>query len=62
MDVVIINRELGREKQFQIMHNMGIGFSHVYPGQLFTLEQAKAICKENNFNIVAIGTIWQCSK
>lgn len=62
MNVVIINRELNRDKQFQIMYQSGCGFSHVYPGKLFTLEDAKTKCKENNLNISAIGTIWQCIK
>lgn len=62
MDVVIINRELNRDKQYQIMQQNSYGFDHVIPGNLFTLEQAKAICKENNYNIVAIGTIWECIK
>lgn len=62
MDVVIINRELNRDKQYQIMYQSGCGFNHVIPGNLFTLEQAKTICKENNLNIKAIGTIWQCIK
>ena len=61
MNVCIINRELNRERQYQIMYQSGCGFDHVYPGKLFTLEQAKTICKENNFNIVAIGTIWECT-
>ena len=60
MNVCIINQELNRDKQYQIMTKCGNGFNHVYPGKLFTLEQAKAICKENNFNIIAIGDIWQC--
>lgn len=62
MNVCIINQELYRDKQYQIMQQCGAGFNHVYPGKLFTLEQAKEICKENNFNIVAIGTIWECIK
>lgn len=62
MNVCIINRELNRDKQYQIMFQSGCGFDHVIPGNLFTLEQAKTICKENNFNIVAIGTIWECIK
>jgi hypothetical protein len=60
MNVCIINRELNREKQYQIMMPVNFGFNHVYPGKLFTLEQAKEICKENNFNIIKIGDIWQC--
>ena len=61
-NVVIINRELNRDRQYQIMYQSGSGFNHVIPGNLFTLEQAKAICKENNFNVVAVGTIWECIK
>ena len=62
MKVVIINRELNRDKKYQIMYQSGCGFNHVYAGNLFTLEQAKTICKENNYEITAIGTIWQCIK
>lgn len=62
MDVVIINRELNRDKKYQIMYQSGCGFIHVIPGNLFTLEEAKTICKENNLNIVKIGTIWECIK
>lgn len=60
--VYIINRELNREKQYQIMTGTSCGFNHVFPGQLFTLERAKEICKENNFDIINIGNIWQCIK
>ena len=62
MDIVIINQELNREQQYQIMIPYGSGFNHVYAGKLFTLEQAQEICKQNNLNITAIGTIWQCIK
>lgn len=62
MKVVIIDRELNRDKKYQIMYQSGCGFNHVYAGNLFTLEQAKTICKENNLEITAIGTIWQCIK
>ena len=62
MNVVIIDRELNREKKYQIMYQSGCGFDHVIPGNLFTLEQAKEICKDNNLNIVAIGDIWECIK
>jgi hypothetical protein len=60
MTVYIINRELYREKQYQIMTGNSYGFNHVFPGQLFTLNQAIEICKEHNFNIANIGNIWQC--
>ena len=62
MKVVIIDRELNRERKYQIMYQSGCGFNHVYAGNLFTLEEAKAICKENNLEITAIGTIWKCIK
>lgn len=62
MKVVIIDRELNRERKYQIMYQSGCGFNHVYAGNLFTLEEAKAICKENNLEVAAIGTIWQCIK
>lgn len=62
MKVVIIDRELNRDKKYQIMYQNGCGFDHVYAGNLLTLEQAKTICNENNLEIAAIGTIWQCIK
>lgn len=62
MDVVIINQELNRDKQYQIMIPINNGFNHMYSGKLFTLEQAKELCKQNNLNVTAIGTIWQCIK
>lgn len=62
MKVVIINRELNRDKQYQIMYQSGCGFNHVYPGNLFTLNEATTLCKENNLEVTAIGTIWQCIK
>ena len=60
MNVFIINQEFNHLKTYQIMIGDQFGFRHVFPGQLFTLEQAKTICKENNFNIIKIGTIYQC--
>ena len=62
MKVVIIDRELNRDKKYQIMYQSGCGFNHVYAGNLFTLEDAQKICKDNNLEIVAIGTMWQCIK
>ena len=55
MNVVIIDRELNREKKYQIMYQSGCGFNHVYAGNLFTLEQAKTICKENNLKMEQIN-------
>lgn len=60
MNVYIINRELNREKQYQIMTKCSFGFNHVYPGKLFTLEQAHTVCCENGFNVIATGNVWQC--
>lgn len=60
MNVCII-KQTHHEKGYQIMIEDRFGFNHVYPGKLFTLEEAKQICKENNFNIAAIGDIWQCT-
>ena len=62
MQVVIIDRELNRDKKYQIMTNDGYGYNHVFPGKLFTLERAKTICNENNFEVVKIGNIWECLK
>ena len=56
----IINTERNNEKRYQIMRNSGALFEHLYPGQLFTLEQAKEICKQNDIEVHAIGTMWEC--
>ena len=42
------------------MVNCGTLFEHVYPGKLFTLNDAINICGKNNYEIKAIGTMWQC--
>ena len=60
MSVYIINQELRREKQYQIMVKRGSGFFHVYPGKLFTIEKAIDICSANNFTIIKTGTLWEC--
>ena len=60
MNVVIINQELRGERKYQIMIPVECGFNHVFPGKLFTLEQAKTICNNNNYNVLKIGTIYQC--
>lgn len=61
MDVYIINQELNRAKKFQIMLNQKNAFYHIFPGELFTLEEAKNICDKNGFKVVKIGNIWQCA-
>lgn len=60
MNVSIINQEFNHPKRYQIMMADGFGFRHVFPGKLFTLEQAQTICKENNFTIDKIGTFYKC--
>lgn len=62
MNVVIINRELNRDRQYQIMYQSGCRYNHVIPGNLFTLEEAKEKCKKMNLNIINIGNIWECLK
>lgn len=62
MQVSIIDQGFNHSKRFQIMVQSGNGFTHVYPGKLYTIEEAKAICAANGFTVVAIGSIWQCTK
>lgn len=62
MQVSIINQEFNHPKRYQIMVQSGNGFTHVYPGKLYTLEEAKAICTANGFTVISIGSIWQCIK
>lgn len=45
---------------WQIMKKCRCGFNHVFPGVLFTLEEAQNACRKHDFKIVAIGDIWQC--
>lgn len=61
MNVYIINQELNRTKTFQIMVRRKNAFYHIYPGRLFTLEEAKSTCIENGFNVIKIGNIRQCA-
>ena len=60
MTVYIINRELGHDKQYQIMIKSGYGFNHVFPGKLFTISEAIRICDKNNYTIAGGGTLWEC--
>ena len=60
MQVCIINTERNHQKRYQIMVNTGTLFEHIYPGKLFTLNDAIKICGENNYEIKAIGTMWHC--
>lgn len=60
MDIYIIDTERQNDNKYQIMQGSNGMFFHLFPGKLFTLEQAKNICKENNYNILKIGTMWEC--
>lgn len=62
MQVCIVNTERNHAKRYQIMVNDGTLFELVYPGKLFTLGDAIRICGKNNYEIKAIGTMWQCLK
>ena len=61
MNVCIINTEHQHEKHYQIMVPVRSGFNHVYPGKLFTIEQAQQLCIDNNFTVLKIGTLYQCA-
>lgn len=60
--VCIIDQQLKGDKHYQIMRRDRYGFAHVFPGKLFTLEEAQAECEKNGFEVIAIGDIWQCCK
>ena len=60
MQVCIVNTERNHPKRYQIMVNNGTLFEHVYPGKLFTITEAYAICNENNYTIKACGNMWHC--
>ena len=62
MNVVILDQQFNREKRFQIMRRVNYGVYHIFPGQLFTLEQAREICAVYGFTIDAIGTLYQITK
>ena len=60
MQVYIINQELRHAKRYQIMTKCGTGFNHVFPGKLFTLEEAEHICDQNGYTVIMTGNMWQC--
>ncbi len=60
MNVFIIDQQFNHSKRFQIMTKRNNGLFHLFPAQLFTLEDAKTICNSNNYNVLKIGTIYQC--
>lgn len=62
MNISIIDQGLNHLKRYQIMKQSGSGFVHLFPGKLFTLEEAKTICNNNGLTVDCIGSIWQCLK
>lgn len=62
MHVSILNQGFNSAKKYQIMIINGGAAFHVFPGKLFTLEEAKTICNNNNYVIDAIGTLYQIIK
>ena len=64
MKVCIVNtvERLKNGKGWQIMKRSGTGYDHIFPGKMFTLDDAKKECAKNNFTIIAVGDFWQCIK
>ena len=60
MNVCITKTVQHKEKGFQIMAKRKNALWHVFPGRLFTLEEAEAVCKENGLNVVCVGDMWHC--
>lgn len=58
-EVALVKRPSG---EYQIMGRQYAGFWHIFPGQLFTLEEAKAKCEEIGATVVAVGDEWECLK
>lgn len=58
-EVALVKRPSG---EYQIMGRQYSGFWHIFPGQLFTLEEAKAKCEEIGATVVAVGDEWECLK
>ena len=58
-EVALVKRPYG---EYQIMGRLDVGFWHIFPGQLFTLEEAKAKCEEIGATVVAVGDEWECLK
>ena len=62
MEVCIVNtvERLKNSKGWQIMRRAGSGYNHVFPGVLYTLEEAEIVCNNKGFQVVAVGDFWQC--
>lgn len=58
-EVALVKRPSG---EYQIMGRQYAGYWHIFPGQLFTLEDAKAKCEEIGATVVAVGDEWECLK
>lgn len=58
-EVALVKRPSG---EYQIMGRQYAGYWHIFPGQLFTLEEAKAKCEEIGATVVAVGDEWECLK
>ena len=59
-DVCIVHMIERDEKGWQIMKRTRSGFNHVFPGVLFTLDEARDACRKHGFNVIATGDMWQC--
>ena len=59
-DVCIVHTVEWSEKGWQIMKRTWSGFNHVFPGVLFTFEEARNVCAEHGFDVVATGGMWEC--
>lgn len=58
-EVALVKRPSG---EYQIMGRQYAGYWHIFPGQLWTLEEAKAKCEEIGATVVAVGDEWECLK
>ena len=61
MNVFIIDHGFNHSQRFQIMMAAPYGLAHVFPSQIFTLEDAINICNRAGWTIEKIGSIWQCA-
>lgn len=61
MEACIVNMvsQLKNGRGWQIMERAGSGYSHMFPGELYTREEAVNICNNKGFQVVAIGDFWQ---
>ena len=59
-EVCIVHTVEWAEKGWQIMRRAESGFIHVFPGVVFTLDEARNACREHGFDVVATGDFWHC--